>query len=67
MTETGPHFCPACGERVSAFAAGCAYCGAPLDPHRADVRPTAFERFLRELERFLRGDNRPRGHGGQTG
>ncbi|HYY06537.1 MAG TPA: hypothetical protein VE997_08160 [Candidatus Limnocylindria bacterium] len=30
-----PHICPSCGERVSAFAAGCALCGAELDPHRA--------------------------------
>ena len=26
--------CPSCGERVSAFAAGCALCGADLDPRR---------------------------------
>lgn len=28
--------CPHCGERVSAFAAGCAICGADLDIHRFD-------------------------------
>ena len=60
MANAGPHVCPACGERVSAFAAGCAYCGAPLDPDRASGKPTAFERFLRDLERFLRGDDRRR-------
>ena len=32
---SGPHVCPRCHERVSAFAAGCALCGADLDPHRA--------------------------------
>lgn len=32
---TSPHICPRCGERVSAFAAGCALCGADLDPRRA--------------------------------
>jgi hypothetical protein len=26
--------CPHCGERVSPFAAGCALCGASLDPRR---------------------------------
>lgn len=26
--------CPSCGERVTPFAAGCALCGADLDPHR---------------------------------
>ncbi|HEY0632154.1 MAG TPA: hypothetical protein VGC98_08870 [Thermoleophilaceae bacterium] len=36
MSTRGPHICPQCGERVSAFAAGCAICGAELDPHRAD-------------------------------
>lgn len=34
-TNPGPHICPRCGERVSAFAAGCAPCGADLDPKRA--------------------------------
>jgi predicted amidophosphoribosyltransferase len=38
MKATGPHVCPQCGERVSAFAAGCAICGAELDPSRA-ARP----------------------------
>lgn len=30
----GPGYCPRCGERVSPFAAGCALCGADLDPRR---------------------------------
>lgn len=38
--KTDPHRCPSCGERVSAFAAGCAICGAALDPHRAQGRPS---------------------------
>jgi hypothetical protein len=29
-----PGKCPQCGERVSPFAAGCALCGADLDPKR---------------------------------
>ena len=36
-----PHVCPNCGERVSAFAAGCALCGAELDPKRAQRATTA--------------------------
>jgi predicted amidophosphoribosyltransferase len=35
MFRKGPHVCPECGERVTAFAAGCAICGAELDPQRA--------------------------------
>jgi predicted nucleic acid-binding Zn-ribbon protein len=30
-----PDRCPNCGERVSAFAAGCALCGAELNARRA--------------------------------
>jgi uncharacterized OB-fold protein len=33
--------CPNCGERVSPFAAGCAVCGADLDPERWDHGPGA--------------------------
>jgi len=29
-----PNRCPSCGEHVSPFAAGCARCGAALDPDR---------------------------------
>ncbi|HEX6583143.1 MAG TPA: hypothetical protein VF056_06025 [Thermoleophilaceae bacterium] len=29
--------CPGCGEPVSAFAAGCAVCGADLEQHRRDI------------------------------
>jgi predicted amidophosphoribosyltransferase len=35
MLARNPHTCPRCGEHVSAFAAGCALCGADLDPKRA--------------------------------
>jgi hypothetical protein len=31
--------CPSCGERVTPFAAGCAICGADLDPRRWDTGP----------------------------
>jgi predicted amidophosphoribosyltransferase len=39
-----PHICPQCGSQASAFAAGCAICGAPLDPRRAQGRGTAWQR-----------------------
>ena len=29
--------CPGCGEPVSAFAAGCAICGADLEQHRREL------------------------------
>ncbi len=31
--------CPNCRERVSPYAAGCAVCGADLDPSRWDTGP----------------------------
>jgi hypothetical protein len=34
MPRPHPNRCPACGEHVSPFAAGCAICGADLDPDR---------------------------------
>ena len=36
--------CPACGERVSPYAAGCATCGADLDPGRWDTGPGVVQR-----------------------
>jgi hypothetical protein len=36
--------CPNCGERVQPLAAGCAYCGADLDPKRWDSGPSALQR-----------------------
>ncbi len=47
MRPAGPHVCPACGERVSAFAAGCALCGADLDLARAQGPPTLARRARR--------------------
>ena len=32
--------CPSCGSRVTPWAAGCAVCGADLDPHRWDSGPS---------------------------
>ena len=36
--------CPNCGERVLPLAAGCAICGADLDPARWDTGPSVFQR-----------------------
>jgi hypothetical protein len=43
--RANPHICPSCGERVSAFAAGCALCGARLDPSRAQGKPSVLQQF----------------------
>ncbi|HEY7631066.1 MAG TPA: hypothetical protein VH817_10210, partial [Thermoleophilaceae bacterium] len=40
-----PHRCPSCGEPVSQFAAGCALCGAELDPRRAQGPRSVTERL----------------------
>jgi predicted amidophosphoribosyltransferase len=37
--------CPNCGERVSPYAAGCAVCGADLDPSRWDTGPSFGQRI----------------------
>ena len=37
--------CPECGERVQPFAAGCAICGADLDPKRWDSGPSLLQRI----------------------
>jgi predicted amidophosphoribosyltransferase len=34
MLHRHPNRCPECGEHVSPYAAGCALCGADLDPDR---------------------------------
>jgi hypothetical protein len=39
VLRTHPNRCPQCRERVSPFAAGCALCGADLDPSRTDHVP----------------------------
>ena len=36
--------CPKCGERVSPYAAGCAVCGADVDPRRWDSGPSTLNR-----------------------
>ena len=34
MPRSRPNRCPGCGEHVTPYAAGCALCGADLDPDR---------------------------------
>jgi predicted amidophosphoribosyltransferase len=48
MRSQGPHICPQCGGRVTMFAAGCAVCGAELDPRRGQ-RPAITLTFPRRL------------------
>lgn len=40
-----PTTCPSCGEHVSPFPAGCALCGATLDPRRAQGPLTLSQRL----------------------
>jgi hypothetical protein len=42
--RTDPSRCPSCRERVTPFAAGCALCGADLDPRRWDSGPGLAQR-----------------------
>jgi len=46
---THPGYCPRCGERVTPFAAGCALCGADLDPRRWQRPPSVTQRLSRRL------------------
>jgi predicted amidophosphoribosyltransferase len=57
-----PGYCPQCGERVTPYAAGCALCGADLDPRRWQRRPpSAAERLVAGIRRSRRrGRLRPR-------
>jgi DNA-directed RNA polymerase subunit RPC12/RpoP len=41
-----PNRCPRCGERVTPYAAGCAICGAELDPRRWQTPPSRLKRFI---------------------
>jgi predicted amidophosphoribosyltransferase len=45
MRSRDPNRCPSCGERVTPYAAGCALCGAELDPKRWQPRPTLMQRL----------------------
>jgi len=49
-----PSLCPQCGERVTPFAAGCALCGADLDPRRWQRAPSTAQRLSLRLPRSFR-------------
>jgi hypothetical protein len=49
-----PGYCPQCGERVTPYAAGCALCGADLDPRRWQRPPTLGQRLAARLPTRLR-------------
>jgi predicted amidophosphoribosyltransferase len=49
-----PGYCPQCGERVTPFAAGCALCGADLDPRRWQQPPTLWQRLTRRARSVSR-------------
>jgi predicted amidophosphoribosyltransferase len=46
MPFNDPTRCPSCGERVTPYAAGCAICGAELDPTRWHRPPSLMRRLL---------------------
>ena len=46
MTFRDPGRCPSCSERVSPYAAGCALCGADLDPKRWQAPPSPLRRLI---------------------
>ncbi len=52
-----PAYCPECGERVTPYAAGCALCGADLDPRRWQTLPSISQRLSVRLRHKL---TRPR-------
>jgi hypothetical protein len=56
-----PGYCPNCGERVTPYAAGCALCGADLDPKRWQKPPAAGQRLSIRLPAGLRRAIRGRG------
>jgi hypothetical protein len=57
-----PNRCPDCRERVTPFAAGCALCGADLDPLRHRPGPSRPQRAGSAARAFTMGPRvRPRG------
>jgi predicted amidophosphoribosyltransferase len=53
MPLRDPGRCPDCGERVTPYAAGCALCGADLDPRRWQPRPSPVRKLLAGVRRSL--------------
>jgi hypothetical protein len=60
MRFSDPSRCPNCGERVTPYAAGCALCGADLDPQRWQSKPPLLHRLAaRSWPRPRRMTRRP--------
>jgi predicted amidophosphoribosyltransferase len=51
LLSRDPNRCPSCGERVTPFAAGCALCGADLDPRRWQPRPSLLQQLFARTRR----------------
>jgi len=49
-----PGYCPDCGERVTPYAAGCALCGADLDPKRWQKPVSARQKLSIRMPASLR-------------
>jgi hypothetical protein len=49
-----PGYCPHCGERVTPYAAGCALCGADLDPRRWQRPPSLAQRLWARMPARVR-------------
>ena len=62
-----PGYCPQCVERVTPYAAGCAVCGADLDPKRwqkpVSVRQRLSLRMPAKLRRAVRRERAVRARG----
>lgn len=58
MLDHDRNHCPQCGERVTAFAAGCSYCGATLDQQRFRRRVSPGDRVRGWARRVV--DRSPR-------
>jgi predicted amidophosphoribosyltransferase len=56
-----PGYCPQCGERVTPYAAGCALCGADLDPQRWQKPVRVRQRLSIRMPARLRRAIRERG------
>jgi hypothetical protein len=54
LTPMHPGYCPQCGERVTPYAAGCALCGADLDPKRWQKPVSARQRLSIRMPASLR-------------
>jgi predicted amidophosphoribosyltransferase len=51
-----PTRCHHCGERVTAYAAGCWLCGTELDPQRWQRTGRAIDRLAERWRAFVRRD-----------